>query len=171
MFPGRDDPRGFRRIAKAATVLTMPPAEPAKRPATPAPQAQNYLVPFATLKNAINLVSLKGQLKIDLTYDAFLGIVRKLLEAAPVDEAWYRATYPDVAEAIDAGTYRNGKHHFVANGYLEGRRPFPMAVDEAFYLAEYPDVREGIEDGLFASAQEHFSRHGYEEGRRPTITS
>ncbi len=130
----------------------------------------NYLIPFSALKNAVKLVSLKGQLKIDLTYDEFLAIIRQLLQAAPVDEAWYRASYPDVAEAIEAGTYRSAKHHFVANGYLEGRRPFPMDVDENWYLTAYPDVRDGIEDGLFVSAQEHFTRHGYDEGRRPAAS-
>jgi hypothetical protein len=128
----------------------------------------NYIIPFSALKNDIKLVSLKGQLKVDLTYDEFLAILRQVLQAAPVDEAWYRTTYPDVAEAVDAGTYKSCKQHFVANGYLEGRRPFDVTVDEAWYLSAYPDVKEGIAEGLFASAQEHFSRHGYEEGRRPT---
>jgi hypothetical protein len=143
----------------AAATIAQP--TPTKPPAT------HYVVPFSALKNTIKLVSLKGQLKVDLTYDEFLAIIRQILQAAPVDEAWYRETYPDVAEAIDAGTYRSAKHHFVANGYLEGRRPFTMMVDEAWYLETYPDVKEGIEEGMFASAQEHFTRHGYDEGRKP----
>jgi hypothetical protein len=106
-------------------------------------------------------------LKVDLTYDEFLAILRQVLQATPVEESWYRETYPDVAEAIDTGIYRSAKHHFVANGYLEGRRPFPLSVDEAWYLEAYPDVKDGIKEGLFASASEHFARHGYEEGRRP----
>ncbi len=103
---------------------------------------------------------------MDLTYDELLDLLRQLLQAAPMNEAWYRDTYPDLAEAIDAGIYRSAQHHFVSNGYLEGRRPFPMAVYAACYLREYPDVAEGIEDRLFESAQEHFERHGYEEGRK-----
>jgi hypothetical protein len=126
----------------------------------------NYLVPFSALKAAIRLVSINGQLKVDLTYEELLAILKQLLEAMPVDEAWYRATYPDVAAAIAAGTYESARHHFVANGYQEGRRPFPMQVDETWYLQAYPDVAEGIEDGAFASAQDHFLRHGYNEGRR-----
>ena len=126
-----------------------------------------YLVPFSTLKNSLKLVSLKGQLKVDMTYDELLDLVRQFLQAVPVDEEWYRATYADVNEAIEAGTYRDARHHFMANGYLEGRRPFPLQIDEAFYLKAYPDVKGGIEEGLFGSAQDHFTRHGYDEGRRP----
>jgi hypothetical protein len=126
-----------------------------------------YLVPFSALKNAVKIVSLKGQLKVDMTYDEFLDVVRSFLRAVPVDEAWYRAAYPDVQEAIEAGTYRDAKQHFIANGYLEGRRPFPLQVDEAWYLGAYPDVKDGIENGVFQSAHEHFAQHGYAEGRRP----
>ena len=126
-----------------------------------------YLVPFAALRHALRIVSINGHIRIDLTYEEFLAAVRQLLQAVRVDEGWYRATYPDVAAAIDQGAYRDGQHHFVANGYLEMRQPFFMAVDEEWYLHTYPDVRDGIEEGAFQSAQDHFERHGYQEGRRP----
>jgi len=126
-----------------------------------------YILPFATLKSKLRLLSVRGQLKLDITYDDFLDVVRQLLEAVPVDEAWYRDHYPDVAEAIDAGTYRSARHHFVTHGYLEGRQPSEILVDEDWYLMTNADVRAGIEDGRFESAQVHFARHGYAEGRRP----
>jgi hypothetical protein len=126
-----------------------------------------YLVPFASLKQTIRFVSEKGSLKADMTYDEFLDVVRKLLAAIPVDETWYRATYPDVAEAIDAGIYTSATGHFVEHGYLEGRRPFPFEVNEAWYLETYPDVQEGIESGEILSAQDHYNLHGYDEGRMP----
>ncbi len=126
-----------------------------------------YLVPFATLRQTIRFVSEKGSLKADLTYDEFLDVVRKLLVALPVDEEWYRATYPDVAEAIDAGVYTSATSHFTEHGYLEGRRPFAFEVDTEWYLETYPDVKEGIETGEILSAEDHYNRHGYEEGRMP----
>jgi len=126
-----------------------------------------YLVPFASLKQSIRFVSEKGNLKADMTYDEFLEVLRKLLVAIPVDEQWYRASYPDVAEAIDAGVYTSATSHFVEHGYLEGRRPFAFEVNEAWYLDKYPDVQEGITAGVFASAQEHYNTHGYDEGRMP----
>ena len=127
----------------------------------------NYITPFSELKNRVKVVSSKGQLKVDLNYDEFVEIIRKLLEAVPVDETWYRETYPDVAEAINAGTHKTAKHHFIENGYAEGRLPFPMIVDESYYLRENPDVRAIIHEGELASAQDHFAKHGYVEGRRP----
>jgi hypothetical protein len=131
----------------------------------------NYMVPFLALKNEVKVVSVKGQLKVDLTYDGFLDVVRQILQAVPVDENWYRESYPDVAEAIEQGSYRDAKHHFVTHGYVEGRRPFPVAVDEEWYLENNPDVKQGIEDGRFESAQAHFVQHGYEEGRKPSFLS
>lgn len=127
----------------------------------------NYLIPFASLRHSVRFVSEKGNLKADMTYEEFLDIVRKLLAAVPVDEEWYRAQYPDVAAAIDAGAYANATSHFIDHGYIEGRRPYQVKVDEAFYLSTYADVREGIAEGTIASAQEHYDRHGHEEGRLP----
>jgi len=83
------------------------------------------------------------------------------------DEAWYRAGYPDVAEAIAAGIFRDARHHFVANGYFEGRAPFQHTLDDDYYLRTYPDVADGIQSGIFSSASEHFDRFGYAEGRLP----
>ncbi len=126
-----------------------------------------YLVPFSVLKDSVRLASVKGQLKLDITYDEFLNIMKRLLQAVPVDEAWYRETYPDVTDAIKAGTYRNCRHHFVENGYFEDRKPSPFKVDETWYLKTYPDVAEGIESGEIVSASDHFASHGYIEGRVP----
>ncbi len=127
-----------------------------------------YLPPFAALRNSVRLVSSKGQIKGDLTYDDFLDLVKKLLVVVPIDEAWYRATYPDVDAAIRAGTYRSARQHFVEHGYFEGRRPFEIEVDEAAYLRRYPDVADSVGKGLIESAREHFLRNGYEEGRIPS---
>jgi hypothetical protein len=126
-----------------------------------------YMVPYSQVKGAIRLVSMKGQLKIDMTYDELMLLLRKFLLAVPVDEAWYRATYPDVDEAIRTGAYRNAQQHFINNGYFEGRRPFRPEVDEDWYLTAHPDVRASIDRGELPSAQEHFIRSGYDEGRMP----
>jgi hypothetical protein len=126
-----------------------------------------YLVPFSKLKDAFRVVSLGGQLKVDMNYDELVEVIKKLLQAVPVDEAWYRNAYPDVAEAIDAGAYRNAKHHFVDYGYFEGRRPFEPEIDEAWYLRHNPDIKKGVEEGIIASAAKHFAEHGYDEGRLP----
>ncbi len=127
----------------------------------------NYLPPFSVLKSSVRLLSVKGQLKVDMSYDELLDLVKLFLRAVPFEEAWYRRAYPDVEEAIRAGAYRSARQHFVEHGYFEGRRPFPLEVDEAWYLRAYPDVGDSVAAGAVASAQDHFERHGYEEGRRP----
>ena len=126
-----------------------------------------YLPPFSALKRSVRLLSVKGQLKLDMNYDEFLDMVKLFLRAMPFDEAWYRRTYPDVAQAIHTGTYRDARQHFIESGYFEGRRPFPLEVDEAWYIAKNSDVAESVRNGTVASAQEHFEQHGYEEGRWP----
>ena len=94
-------------------------------------------------------------------------MIKHLLRGVHVDEEWYRRTYDDVDAAIKGGAYESAKHHFVEDGYFEGRRPCPVRVDEAWYVATYPDVAEGMELGDIQSAQEHFDQHGYREGRFP----
>lgn len=126
-----------------------------------------YLLPFGVLKDSIKLLSVKGQLKVDMTYDELLALVKKFLHAVPIDENWYRTTYPDVDEAIKAGAYRSARQHFVEHGYFEGRRPFELEIDEAYYMRRYPDIQDGVNQGLIASARDHFVQNGYEEGRVP----
>ncbi len=126
-----------------------------------------YLLPFSVLKNSVKLMSVKGQLKVDVSYDEFLDFVKKFLQAVPIDEAWYRSTYPDVDEAIKAGAYRSARQHFVEHGYFEGRRPFELEIDEAWYMKTYPDIQVSVDTGVVQSARDHFVRHGYEEGRTP----
>jgi len=122
---------------------------------------------FELLKQKLSIVTVNGQLKVNNTYDEFLDIIRLILRSVPVDETWYLAEYPDIAEAVAAGEVKSARHHFIDSGYFEGRLPSALVVDEAWYLSEYPDVAEGIERGEIQSARQHFLEHGYEEGRSP----
>ncbi|HET9018061.1 MAG TPA: hypothetical protein VFN46_00645, partial [Acetobacteraceae bacterium] len=77
-----------------------------------------------------------------------------LRRSALFDAAWYRATYPDVAEAgIDP------VRHYLRAGAAEGRDPGPR-FSARDYLARNPDVaRTGIDPLV------HYLRHGQREGR------
>lgn len=110
---------------------------------------------------------MRGQLRVNMAYDEFVALVRSLISGLKVDQAWYLEHYDDVAGAIARGAVASSQEHFVNDGYLEGRMPFPIAVDEQWYLQQNPDVAEGIRGGSVASAQEHFEQSGYREGRRP----
>jgi hypothetical protein len=84
-----------------------------------------------------------------------------------VDEEWYLRTYEDIAKAVREGAIRSAQHHFVEDGYFEGRIPFPMRVDERWYMNQYPDVGDSVRRGELPSAQAHFDEDGYREGRLP----
>jgi hypothetical protein len=106
--------------------------------------------------------------RVNLPYRDFLEIFRSVLRGVEVDEEWYFREYPDVEQAVKSGIFKSAKHHFLENGYFEGRKPGNCAIDEEWYLLTYPDVSSAIEAKLVPSATEHFHASGYEEGRLPT---
>ena len=125
-----------------------------------------YVAPFNVLLDSIGAKPAETG-SITISRPDLVQLIRTLLRGVTVHETWYRRTYPDVNEAIQTGEYKSAKHHFVENGYFEGRRPGPVVVDEQWYLAANPDVADGIENGEIASPQDHFQEHGYAEGRLP----
>jgi hypothetical protein len=126
-----------------------------------------FLPSFKVIRGRLKLMKVNGKTKINNSYDDVVEIVKLLLRGAAFDEKWYLATHTDVAEAVKAGTFKSGRHHFIEVGYFEGRRPCDFEVDEKWYLETYPDVAEGISKGDIQSARQHFNEHGYEEGRFP----
>lgn len=126
-----------------------------------------YIPPFETLRRSIEVSTVRGQLKVTVPYDEFLRIIKSLLAAVDVDEAWYLEHNDDVAGAIAQGAVSSARAHFAGDGYLEGRLPFPITVDEQWYLEQNPDVAEEVRKGDVASGQAHFEESGYREGRRP----
>jgi hypothetical protein len=72
------------------------------------------------------------------------------------DAAWYRHSYPDVAQAgLDPLV------HFVRHGWQEGRRPNPW-FDPAWYRRNNPDLAAAAINPLL-----HYLHQGDAEGRRP----
>ncbi len=126
-----------------------------------------YLPPFDSVRRAVEISTVRGQLRVSMAYDEFVALIKSIVAGVEVDSRWYLDQNPDVADAIARGAIASPAEHFAGDGYLEGRMPFPITVDERFYLEQNPDVAEGIRAGSVASAQEHFERSGYREGRRP----
>ena len=104
------------------------------------------------------------------------------------DEQFYLGYYADVAEAVWAGAFSSGWHHYDAYGRAEGRygnasevpaptptptpapTPAPgpgpeLGFDEQFYLGYYADVAEAVRQGSFSSGWQHYDRYGRAEGR------
>ena len=126
-----------------------------------------YLPPFELIRRSIEISTVRGELRVNVSYADFVAILRTMIQGVEVDEAWYTRTYEDIGHAVSVGTIRSAKQHFVDDGYFEGRLPFPIVVDERWYLAENPDVADSIRKGAVDSAQDHFNKDGYREGRLP----
>ena len=127
-----------------------------------------YVAPFAFLKKKYKINATSDIDRVSLSFRDFSEIIRSLLRGVSVDEAWYLREYPDVQEAVKAGIFKSAKHHFLENGYFEGRKPAHCEVDEDWYLITYPDVSSAIDSKAVASATEHFHSSGFDEGRLPS---
>ncbi len=126
-----------------------------------------YVPPFDFIKEVANVTSINGQPYASVSYQELKDIIKLFLRSVPVDDPWYRAQHKDVAHAIESGNYQSAKHHFVEEGYFEGRLPCSLRIDEAWYIRNNPDVAVGLKFGVIKSAMEHYKSHGYIEGRLP----
>jgi hypothetical protein len=120
-----------------------------------------YLPPYNILRRDLMASS------AELTEEQVIVILPIILRMVPVDEQWYCANYPDAGEAVASGRFRSAKHHFITDGYMEGRVPFQHTVDEKWYINTYEDVAERVESGDMGSATQHYVDHGFAEGRLP----
>ena len=127
----------------------------------------NYLPPFDLIRRMVEVSTVRGELRVSLSYDDFIKILRMIIVGIDVDEEWYLREYEDIAQAVGDGSVASAKQHFVDDGFFEGRLPFPMPVDERWYLQQYPDVAESVRKGVIGSGQQHFTEDGYREGRLP----
>ena len=126
-----------------------------------------YVPPFDLLRRSVEISTVRGELRVSLSYDDFIKMIRLMIAGIEVDEAWYRQTYDDIGRAIQEGRIASAKRHFLDDGYFEGRLPFAVNVDETFYEQTYPDVADSIRNGIVQSSQTHFDEDGYREGRLP----
>lgn len=150
-------------MAKSPTVLkgTEVGKPPVLAPAKP------YLIPFSVAAKALGLSTSDIPNEFKVTKTQFQKFLTIILRGVPVDDQWYRAAYPDIAQAITREEQVSAKDHFVEHGYVEGRRPGAVKVDEEWYMREYPDIAAAIKAGKNGSCQEHFDNFGQAEGRLP----
>ncbi len=126
-----------------------------------------YVPPFDLIRRSVEISTVKGELRVNVSYEDFISLLKTMLAGIEVDEEWYLKTYEDIARAVREGTVKSAKQHFIDDGYFEGRMPFPIKVDETWYLRENPDVAESVRRGIIESGQTHFQEDGYREGRMP----
>jgi hypothetical protein len=82
------------------------------------------------------------------------------------DSDYYLVKNPDVAAAVENGTFASGLEHFGLFGAGEGRTPSYFFGET--YLFDNPDVAAAVSEGAFSSAVEHFLQYGYKENRFPS---
>jgi hypothetical protein len=126
-----------------------------------------YVPPFDLIRRSVEIATVRGELRVNVSYDEFVRILRMMISGIEVNEEWYLRQYEDIAQAIREGSIKSAKQHFMDDGYFEGRLPFPMSVDEKWYLTENPDVAESVRKGIVGSGEQHFVEDGYREGRLP----
>jgi hypothetical protein len=126
-----------------------------------------YLPPFDLIRRFLEISTVRGELRVSVSYDDFIRILRMMISGIEVDEEWYLNQYEDIARAVSEGSIASAKQHFIDDGYFEGRLPFPMPVNERWYLEQYPDVAESMRKGVVANGEQHFAEDGYREGRLP----
>ncbi|WP_216856474.1 hypothetical protein, partial [Acidisphaera sp. S103] len=56
-------------------------------------------------------------------YDDVVDVLKKFLEAVPVDEDWYLAEYPAIGGFVKRTPTESASSHFYKHGYFEGRKP------------------------------------------------
>ena len=126
-----------------------------------------YLPPFDLIRRSVEISTIRGELRVNVSYEDFIRLLKKMIVGTEVDEDWYLRTYEDIAKAVREGLIKSAQQHFVEDGYFEGRLPYPMKVDERWYMVQYPDVADSVRRGTLPSAQVHFDEDGYREGRLP----
>jgi hypothetical protein len=126
-----------------------------------------YIPPFDLIRRSVEISTVKGELRVNVSYEEFIRILKMMIRGVEVNGEWYMKTYEDISQAIQDGVIKSAQQHFVDDGYFEGRLPFPIRVDEKWYLQQNQDVAESVRRGAVASAQAHFDEDGYREGRLP----
>lgn len=122
--------------------------------------------PYFEFVNEKKVVKLSGE-DVVITRDFFVGLLMPLLEKIKFDANFYRAKYPDLAEAEARGIITDLREHYFLYGYFENRLPSSVVVDGAYYARQYPDVAVAILENRTPSAQVHFEQIGFREGRLP----
>ena len=80
---------------------------------------------LATLLEMVGGSAEDGELPVSISGEAFAQVLRLFIPLIPFNAAWYVATNPDVAQALEIGALSSAHDHFVDNGFFEGRSPVP----------------------------------------------
>ncbi|WP_173012703.1 calcium-binding protein [Niveispirillum sp. SYP-B3756] len=120
----------------------------------------------ADVFSGIELLRLNDRVVLLTTPD-----LRSPVPSSQVDETWYLARNPDVADVVARGLLQSATQHFQLYGQAEGRQPNAVSdnlgngFSESAYLDRYADVRVAVNQGIFSSGYHHYQVAGRAEGR------
>jgi hypothetical protein len=72
-----------------------------------------YLPPFDLIRRSVEISTVRGELRVAMSYETFIDIIKMMIAGIEVNEQWYAETYQDIGEAISAGRIASAKHHFM----------------------------------------------------------
>jgi len=53
-----------------------------------------YLPPFDLIRRSVEILTVKGELRVNVSYDDFINILRLLISGIVVNEEWYLEAHP-----------------------------------------------------------------------------
>jgi hypothetical protein len=67
-----------------------------------------YLPPFELIRRLIEITTVRGELRVNVSYENFVAILRQMIlrqmiQGIAVDEAWYVCAYEDIGNAVEGG--------------------------------------------------------------------
>jgi|GEM_PF-4502228 len=90
--------------------------------------------------------------------------IANAVESALFNEAYYLQNNADVANAVLAGAFVDGREHFFKHGMWERRSPSALFNDSC-YLDHNADIESLVQSGMLQSPFWHFAHYGIREGR------
>jgi len=135
------------------------------RPGAPELRPSIYFEPLWYLENAQGAKSAVARQDFGSGLEHYLrNATPELFDPLPqFSEAYYRASYRDVAHAIETGIYRNGYQHFIQFGAYELRSPRPE-IDLVYYRDANDRVRDDLRTGAVRDAFAHLRLIGLPQG-------
>nr|WP_298797999.1 hypothetical protein [uncultured Acetobacter sp.] len=126
------------------------------------------MIPYSFLADSLGFSSThSAEQTVTLPSSLFVFLIENYLLHQPFNEENYLHTNPDVADAIQAGTLKSGKQHYVTQGYWEERDGAGPSFSEEWYVRQNPDVAIAVQRGECPSGAVHYGRYGRQEGRCP----
>ena len=62
-----------------------------------------YVPPFDLIRRSVEISTVKGELRVNVSYEEFIRILKMMIAGVEVNDAWYTRAYEDIGKAIKDG--------------------------------------------------------------------